>query len=281
MQEEQAMVSTGRQLDRARFLLRLWTEPEKVEEVWEERRKNQWRMGSYEELCVSLGVVKDQTPMRFSLVWRSVVLGHVDWDVPARGILRLSESSLKEVNATLYYMAYDLMPDPIRVPAHLRPERVNRARKTSLWRGRTPAHRKARRERDEEIVKQRAQGWKVARIARFHSIDERRVKQILSERRKSDSVLGPGQGAAGGIEEIVPAQGDGEDRRDRRQSEVKGLERASTSSSSNAHGWESTTDGASGGRLRVQRPETQVASQVGWSEPFDGRAEKAMANLQA
>ena len=167
------------QLPRVSFLLRLWEAPERVEVRWEERRRSMARSGDYDAFVVSMELLRYEMPGRHSFVWRAVCYNQVDLDNLSRGLKQPTERSLAELNASLYWLA-ERMPRPIKVPHHLRTETRNVRRKKSLWHGRTEAHALARQERDREIIHQRLElGWKIPRIARFHAIDERRVKQIL------------------------------------------------------------------------------------------------------
>lgn len=175
------------QLQRVNFLLRLWEAPEAIEVRWEERRRSMSRQGDYDAFVVSMELLRYEMPGRHSFVWRAVCYNQVDLDNLSRGLKQPTERSLAELNASLYWLA-ERMPRPIKVPHHLRVETRNVRRKKSLWHGRTEAHQVARAERDREIIHQRLElGWKLSRIARFHAIDERRVKQILAPITKGAS----------------------------------------------------------------------------------------------
>jgi hypothetical protein len=140
---------------------------------WETRRAAQWRQGSYADLVKAMRVLEETMPDAHSLFWRHVVLG---------GYGRLSERLQTLVYRTARYIAYSLMPGPeIRVPRALRGDQKAADAKESLWRGRSAAHELARRERDQLILHQRhVLHWKVARIARYHALEERTVKRITA-----------------------------------------------------------------------------------------------------
>ena len=160
-----------RRLERTNKLLRLWEHPEEIGFAWEERREAQFRSGSFRELEVALNRLAAQLPNRFKMWWRIVVC-HDPVTMTERGRAALSETSA---------LLAAWMPDAIRVPPHLQPERATQARRTSLERGRTPGHTRQRAERDREILHQRKTlGWPASRIARYHSLDKRRVNQILA-----------------------------------------------------------------------------------------------------
>lgn len=181
---EQKVISspkdTQRQLDHVGLVLKLMEGDETIEEAWEEARIRQFQQGSYAELIVALQIVSERWPGRFSLLWRCVVLGQVDLDHPEKGVRRLSDGALAELNATLHYIAHELMPATIRVPRHML-RTTNGAKKESIWRGRSEAHNLQRHKRDELIRYQRfTLEWETNRIARFHALDRRRVNQILA-----------------------------------------------------------------------------------------------------
>lgn len=161
-----------RRLQHTNRLLESWERPESVAFGWENARKRQFAAGDYANLLDALGKLADDHPGRHRLWWRVVVL---DQD------LQLS-AQLDDANDDTTEMLANLMPRKrIRVPAWLLPERENEARKTSLWRGKSGPHGLMRQERDHEILLQRHEkGWKVARIARYHSLTERHVKRVLA-----------------------------------------------------------------------------------------------------
>jgi CRP-like cAMP-binding protein len=88
---------------------------------------------------------------------------------------------MQREQGTTTAMLDELMPDrPLRLPRHLRAERQNAERKTSLWRGQTSAHDRLRAERAETIRLQRLQlGWTAQQIASYHAITRQHVNRIL------------------------------------------------------------------------------------------------------
>lgn len=143
-----------------------------VEVGWERRRLAQWRQGSYAELVLALADLERRWPSGYSLFWRHVVLG---------GYGRLTGRALDALLEVARLLAYELMPEQIKVPRALRGDERAADAKESLWRGRTAKHEQARRERDQRIIHQRfVLGWKVARIARYHALEERSVKRIIA-----------------------------------------------------------------------------------------------------
>lgn len=162
-----------RRLAHTERVLAEWEGGESLEVGWEVRRRAQWRQGDYAALVDALRSLSLTHPGRHMLFVRYVV--H-DEEIALSGRLQ------DELIETARYIAYRLMPArEIRVPRALRGDERAAAAKESLWRGRTAAHELARRERDQLIVRQRfVEGWKVARIARYHALEERSVKRILA-----------------------------------------------------------------------------------------------------
>ena len=160
-----------RRLQQTTRLLASWEKPETVAFAWEERRKTQFASGDYDNLVAALGKLEVSHPGRHRTWWSVNVVQDGKTIGPALQV-RLDETT---------EMIAALMPKrPIRVPRWLRPEGTNEDRKTSLWRGKAPAHETQRNARDEEILSLREKGWKIARIARYHSLTERHVKRILA-----------------------------------------------------------------------------------------------------
>ncbi len=159
-----------RRLERTERLLRLWEAPETIGYAWEERREAQFASGSFAELERALARLRERYPQRFSLWWRIIVCEEPVTVSPAARALLDSTSELLAA----------WMPEKIRVPRRLLPEKVNGYRKDSLWRGRTFRHAEQRSQRDREIVQMSAGGMGSVEIARHHGIDKRRVNQILA-----------------------------------------------------------------------------------------------------
>ena len=159
-----------RRLEHTERLLRLWEAPDSVGFAWEERRDVLHRSGSFAELEACLRRLHPEYPARFSQWWRIIVCAEP---------VTLTEAARFALDGTSELLAA-WMPERIRVPRRLLPENGARLRKTSLWRGRTPAHERVRSERDLLICEQRSMGWPPAQIARYHGLDKRRVNQILA-----------------------------------------------------------------------------------------------------
>lgn len=170
-----------RRLAHTTLILDSWQKPDSIAYGWEDRKAAMWRSGDYEQLCRALARLEVKMPGRHRLWWRHVVLDY--------GSKRSPGIEHELVSTTV--LITNLMPDRIRVPKWLLPEKQNAARKTSLWRGQTSAHASQRSQRDAQIVEQREQGWKIAKIARHHAITERRVKQIVRENTQAAVASAP------------------------------------------------------------------------------------------
>lgn len=162
----------GRRLARTERLLREWEGDQSLGYAWEEKQRRQFRQGDYRALLNALEALRQRFPRRYATWWRFVVTHDDAVQGPAL---------TAEIAETTRLLAYQYMPErEIRVPTHLDPVNQAAARKHSLWRGQTPAHARQRAERDELIRKQRyEQEWKISRIARYHALSERQVKNIL------------------------------------------------------------------------------------------------------
>jgi len=171
-----------RRLAHTTRLLDEWEKPESVSYAWEARKEAMWKAGDYEHLYLALEKLSVLMPGRYRL-WRDV---HVIKD--GKHVGPALHHALEETTV----MIAGMMPRrEIRVPRWLLPEEQNSTRKTSLWRGQTKGHELQRGARDREIVAQREAGWKVARIAKHHSLTERRVKQIIHENMQSAVASAP------------------------------------------------------------------------------------------
>lgn len=161
-----------RRLARTTRLLDEWERPESVAYGWETQRELMWKQGDYGELEKALRRLDVAAPGIYRMWWRIVVLGEP---------LQLSPRIVSALEAATEFLAEEMPKRTLRVPRHLRPENHNEARKTSLWRGQTKAHKMQRAERARAIVEQRLEGWNIAKIAAYHAITDRRVKQIIRE----------------------------------------------------------------------------------------------------
>lgn len=143
------------------------------EVAWERKTKH----GSYGELVLALERLRDTEEHRYRAVWRVVVLDEASGVLPPRLQGFLNESMV---------VLTSMMPERIKVPRWLRADEVNDVRKESLWRGKTPAHRRQRQERDAEVNRLRfEEGWKVARLARHFALSEMQIKRINAAYRST------------------------------------------------------------------------------------------------
>lgn len=139
------------------------------EEPWADSWRRKCRQGSYRELQRALERLRDSEEARYRVIWRLVILD--DGTVPNERIAAF-------LNESMVVLA-SMMPDRIKLPRHLTPEEGHRARKASLWHGKTVGHVQARQERNREIQRLRyVEGWKVKRIARHYGLSEMQVKRI-------------------------------------------------------------------------------------------------------
>lgn len=158
-------------LSRATRLIDQHERPESVRFGWEEKWERMCATGSYAELMVALEVLRGREPDRYSIVWQIVCQTQP---------IRLSAARTAFLNESMIALTA-LMPERIRVPYYLRPERRNELRKESLWRGRSPAHARERRERDAEVVRLRVEeGWKTERLCKHFALSRAQVKKIVA-----------------------------------------------------------------------------------------------------
>jgi hypothetical protein len=136
---------------------------------WVDAWKRKAKQGSYAELAAALEVLRDREPNRYGAIWHYVVLNEpIELSAVVQGFL----------NESMVVLA-SMMPDRIRVPKQLTDEAANAAAKTANWRGRTPAHARARRERDLEIQRLRySEGWQVKRIAAHYGMTRQQIQKI-------------------------------------------------------------------------------------------------------
>jgi hypothetical protein len=148
---------------------------------WERDRDAHYRAGSYAELDFQLERLRDQAHV---IHWAVVTVYVYE---PHHGLRDLfGRSSVERTAAAGVDWVQARMPERIRVPGWLLPERAAEARKESLWRGRG-AQAAQREERDEEIRQLRQS----ARL----TIDELCARYALG-RSQLYSILQAGEAAA-------------------------------------------------------------------------------------
>ena len=181
-------------LARATHTLELVDRPDSDQFGWERQWERMCAHGSYAELVVALELVRMREENRYRVIWQIVVLGHgykaEERDDrghvtrPASGLIQLSEQKQAFLNESMVYLTA-LMPERIRVPHWIRGR--DAAAKKSLWHGRTPAHARERRERDEEVRRLRhEEGWKVSALQRQFALSKRQVLRICSIPEQED-----------------------------------------------------------------------------------------------
>lgn len=146
-----------------------------LEEGWELAWRRKSKAGSYRELVRALDLLRDGSRTvgaeteRYRVIWRFVVLAEP---------VELSDRVSAFLNESMVVLA-SMMPERIKVPRWLNETSAHAARKNSLWFGKTPAHARQRKERDEEIRRLRfEEGWKVKRLARHFALSEMQIKRI-------------------------------------------------------------------------------------------------------
>lgn len=158
-------------LRRASRLINQAERPESIKYAWEEAWDRMCQSGSYAEFFRALEVLRMNHESAYSIIWQVVCQAQP---------IRLSESRQGFLNEAMVELAA-LMPERIRVPYWLRDDRRNELRKDSLWRGRSPAHSRERRERDAEIVRLRVEeGWKTERLCKFFALSRAQVKKVIA-----------------------------------------------------------------------------------------------------
>jgi hypothetical protein len=157
------------------------------EEGWEAAWRRKSGAGSYRELAMALERLRDVEPMRYSIVWRVVVMAEER---------TLAEPVAAFLNESMVMLA-GMMPERIKVPRWIDPAKAHAARKHSLWFGKTAAHARQRAERDAEVNRLRfEEQWKVSRIARFVALSEMQVKRINAKYREQQQAVASAPPAA-------------------------------------------------------------------------------------
>lgn len=174
-------------LARVDHALELADRPESDRFGWEVQWDRMCAHGSYAELVVALELTRMREENRYRIIWQVIVQGHAYQPEerddrgkvtrPASGLIRLSDASAAFLNESMVFLTA-LMPERIKVPFWLR-DRHKDAKK-SLWHGRTPAHARERRERDEEVRRLRGEGVKVSALQRQFALSKRQVIRICN-----------------------------------------------------------------------------------------------------
>ena len=181
-------------LARATRAVELAERPESERFGWEVQWERMCAHGSYQELVTALELVRMREEARYRMIWQVVVLGHMykpetrdergAVTEPATGLIRLSDASQTFLNESMIVLTA-LMPERIRVPYWIRQR--DKAAKKSLWHGRTPAHARERRERDDEVRRLRfEEGWKVSALQRRFALSKRQVLRICQIPEQED-----------------------------------------------------------------------------------------------
>lgn len=173
LQEQKARPEIGYDaLARATHLLNAAERPETEMFGWEAAYERMCKAGSYAELGVALELLRMRQQSRYSIIWQVVCLHQP---------IRLSEGRQTFLNESMVELT-SFMPERIRLPKHLRPEREAEARKNSLWYGKSPAHIRERRERDEEIRRRRFEdGEPIGRLQRDYALSRMQIHNILKK----------------------------------------------------------------------------------------------------
>lgn len=169
-------------LARATHLVEAAEEPEQERFGWEVVWERMCKSGSYAELSVALELLRQSEQSRYSIIWQVVCLHQP---------IRLSEGRQMFLNESMVALT-TFMPDPIKVPRHLREDKRAQARKTSLWHGKSPAHKRERRERDEEIRSRRAAGTKISVLQRDYALSRMQIHNIIAKGKEPENE--PAQG---------------------------------------------------------------------------------------
>lgn len=134
-----------------------------------ERKQRQWQRGSYPQLEVRLQLLEVRYPWARTMVDRHVI--H-----PIGATLTLA--ARERLDWAVEWLEQG-MPYPIVVPEEARRDRE--ALKHSLWRGRTQAHRRQRKERNQRIISELLDGAEPSAVANRYGLSARRVQQIAFE----------------------------------------------------------------------------------------------------
>lgn len=161
-------------LRRAQRLIDQQERPESLRFSWEDAWDRMCAAGSYAELMVALEVLRGREESRYSVVWQIVCLQQP---------VTLSSQRQAFLNESMAVLA-SFMPERIRVPYWLREDKKNALKKESLWRGRSPAHARERKERDAEVCRLAfEEDWKNARLCAWFALSLAQVKRIKANGR--------------------------------------------------------------------------------------------------
>lgn len=162
-------------LARTTHLLEAHERPEAEKFGWETAYERMCAHGSYAELRVALELLRTDQQPRYSIVWQVVCLHQP---------IRLSDGRQTFLNESMVELTV-FMPDRIRVPRWLREDQRAKARKQSLWHGKSPAHKRERRERDDEIRRRRFEDKEpIGRLQRDYALSRMQIHRIIAAGRE-------------------------------------------------------------------------------------------------
>lgn len=162
-------------LARATHVLEVAERPEADKFGWETAWERMCAHGSYAELRVALELLRMEAQPCYSIVWQIVCLHQP---------ITLSEGRQTFLNASMTRLTV-FMPERIKVPKWLRDDQRAKARKQSLWHGKSPAHKRERRERDEEIRRRRfEEKTPIGRLQRDYALSRMQIHRIIAAGRE-------------------------------------------------------------------------------------------------
>lgn len=145
---------------------------------WEAAWERMCAAGSYAELRVALELLRMQAEARYSIVWQIVCLQQP---------IILSDGRAAFLNESMVELT-TFMPEKIRVPRWLRDDVAAKARKQSTWYGKSPAHIRERRERDDEIRRLKADGVKLGVLQRQFALSKAQILKICAKKEPEHEV---------------------------------------------------------------------------------------------
>lgn len=158
--------------------------PDEEKFGWERAWDRMCAHGSYAELRVALEILRMTEQPRYSIVWQKVCLQQP---------IRLSDGRQSFLNESMVVLT-GYMPEKIRVPRYLRDDVTAKARKRSLQYGKSPAHLRERRERDDEIRRLRAEGTPIGQLQRRFALSRMQIHRICANGKEPDhAVRGDGE----------------------------------------------------------------------------------------
>jgi hypothetical protein len=132
---------------------------------WERAKQAMDEAGSYRELSRIMDDLRWQNPNLHDAARR---LGQKE-----------AGEELSQVEKWALEWISDRMPPEVKVPSFVSRRRESEAKKNMRWRGRQPFHEADRRERNDEIRRLFAEGWKVSRLSREFSLERRQIYNIV------------------------------------------------------------------------------------------------------